>query len=180
MLTRFFFIVVLCLSNSVTDQKTISWTESKKLVWTDFKGPKQPNSDAAAVTASGITFSYSLKKADHRITGFDAFATAHFYPESSWYIVDRCNNHILAHEQLHFDITELHVRIFRYRLAQLKVSQSIKTQLDKLHKTINKELADTQYLYDTESQNSINKEEQAKWAAYVSENLKKFEAYKSE
>ena len=180
MLTRFFLIFVLCFTSAVNDEDTIQWNESQKLSWTDFKGQKQPDSDAAAITASGITFSYSVKTTDNRITSFDAQAEAHFYPESSWYIEDRCNDHILAHEQLHFDITELYVRIFRYRLAKLQVSQNIKPQLNALHETVNKELADMQYQYDAQSENSINKLEQAKWDAYVVENLKKFVAYKSE
>jgi hypothetical protein len=33
--------------------------------------------------------------------------------------------------------------------------------------------------YDRQSQNSIHREEQAKWNIYVAENLKKFETYKS-
>ena len=180
MLTRFFLLFVLCLSISVNDSETIQWTESKKLAWTDFKGVKQIDSDAAAVTVSGITFSYAVRKTDDRITSFSTEVYAHFYPDSSWFIEDRCSDHILAHEQLHFDITELHVRIFRYRLAQLQVSQNIKTQLNELHKTVNKELSEMQYQYDAQSENSINREEQAKWVIYVADNLKKFEVYKSE
>ncbi|WCO02478.1 DUF922 domain-containing protein [Psychroserpens ponticola] len=180
MLTRFFLILALCLNSSAKNEDTISWNESNKLSWADFKGPKDTSSDAAAVTASGITFSYAVRKTDDRITGFDAEVFAHFYPESSWFIKDRCNDYILAHEQLHFDITELHVRIFRYRLAQLEASQNIKTKLNEVHKTVNKELSDMQHQYDSQSRNSINKEEQAKWTSYVAENLQKFAVYKSE
>lgn len=180
MLPRFFLIFLLSFIGSSHTGETIQWSETKKLSWTDFKGSAETDSDAAAVTASGITFSYAVRKTDDRITDFEAQVEAHFYPKSSWFIKDRCNDHILAHEQLHFDITELHVRMFRYRLERLEVSQSIKAQLDALHKAINRELSEMQYQYDTQSHNSINKEEQAKWSAYVSENLRKFEAYKSE
>ena len=179
MITRFFFILILCLTTSLNDEETISWNESKKLSWTDFQGPKKSSSDAAAVTASGITFSYTVGKTDGQITNFNALAYAHFYPGDSWFIEDRCNDHILAHEQLHFDITELYVRIFRYRLERLEVSQNIKSELNKMYKTVKEELAEMQHQYDTQSQHSINKEEQAKWAAYVTENLNKFDAYKS-
>lgn len=180
MITRLFLILTLFLNSSGTDGETIVWTEANKLTWDDFQGAKHSESDAAAVTASGITFSYSVRKTDGRITDFDAEVFAHFYPEDSWFIADRCNDHILAHEQLHFDITELHVRIFRYRLARLEVSQNINAELKTTHKAVKEELAEMQHQYDTQSRNSINKEEQAKWAAYVSENLKKFEAYKSQ
>lgn len=180
MLTRFFLILTLVTFNTVDDVETIEWNESQKLLWNDFKGKAKTNTDAAAVTASGITFSYSVKKTDGQITSFKTQAYAHFYPKSSWYIASRCNDHILKHEQLHFDITELHVRIFRYRISLLEVSNNVKSQLNALHKEINKELADMQEAYDTQSQNSINKEAQAKWNTYVAENLKTFEAFKSE
>ncbi|WP_435412227.1 DUF922 domain-containing protein [Psychroserpens mesophilus] len=180
MMSRFVIVLFLCLNAFSNEGETIPWSETKKLAWTDFKGPIEADSDAAAVTASGITFSYAIRKTDDRITDFEAQAEAHFYTENSWFIKDRCNDHILAHEQLHFDITELHVRIFRYRLERLEISQHIKSELNKLHETVNRELAEMQHNYDTESQNSINKEEQIKWNAYVAENLKKFEAFKSE
>jgi len=170
---------LLSVTNPTAHETSFAWEESRKLTWSDFKGPVQTDADVAAVTASGITFSYSMRKSDGRITDFEAQAEAHFYPENSWFIKARCNDHILAHEQLHFDITELHVRIFRYRLARLQVTQNLKVQLDQLHNTINKELASMQHQYDTQSQNSINKEEQAKWNVYVAKNLKRFEAYKS-
>jgi hypothetical protein len=176
---RFFLIFILSLSTSEKSNDTIEWNEAKKLSWEDFKGPTQNNSDAAAVTASGITFSYSLRKTDDRITDFEARVQAHFYTEESYYIKERCDDYILAHEQLHFDITELYVRIFRHRLSIIQMSQNLKAQLDQLHKTINSELAEIQQQYDTESQNSVNTEAQAKWNVYVTENLKKFEAYKS-
>jgi hypothetical protein len=89
------------------------------------------------------------------------------------------DEYILAHEQLHFDITELHVRKFRRQISDVKVSQSLGSVLDKLHLNINKELAAMQNQYDSESNNSINKEAQAKWIVYVVKELKKYEAYKS-
>jgi len=178
--TRLLLLLFLCTNSFLDEGEIIRWNDTRKLSWTDFKGPIEVESDAAAVTASGITFSFAIRKTDDKITNFEAQAEAHFYTQKSWFIKDRCNNYILAHEQLHFDITELHVRIFRYRLEQLQVSQHIKTQLNALHREINKELAEMQNQYDAQSQNSIHKEEQVKWEAYVAENLKKFEAYKSQ
>ncbi|WP_299226567.1 DUF922 domain-containing protein [uncultured Psychroserpens sp.] len=179
MLLRIVLLALTCLLGSPNEAVTLTWDESKKLKWSDFKGEVETDSDATAVTASGITFSYSLKKTDGRITSFKTNVEAHFYPEKSWYIKKKGNDYILAHEQLHFDITELHVRKLRYEMAQLKVTPSIKADLDMLHSHINKALAKMQQLYDTESQNSINKEQQAKWNAFVSKELKTYEAYKS-
>ena len=84
----------------------------------------------------------------------------------------------LAHEQLHFDITELHVRKFRKQISALKISQHLGNDLNRLHQSINKELTTMQNQYDKESNNSINKDVQAKWSLYVAKELKKYEVYR--
>ncbi|OUS02069.1 hypothetical protein A9Q86_05310 [Flavobacteriales bacterium 33_180_T64] len=179
MLLRF-LIIVLCLFNTASkDEVTITWNESKKLRWTDFKGAVEQNSDAVAVTASGITFSFSVKQSNDIFMSFNANATAHFYPEKSWYIKAKGDAHILAHEQLHFDITELHVRQLRYGISKLKVSQSIKENLRHLHQQANENLAKMQHAYDVESQNSIHVEKQAIWSEFIKGELKKYSAFGS-
>ncbi len=171
--------ILFCLSAVVLKDRTMSWKETRNLKWSDFQGEAQYNTTAAAVTASGITFSYSVRTSDGSIVSFNANVEAHFYPDNSWYIPERCNDYILKHEQLHFDITELFVRIFRSRMSQLKVTQNVKRDLDRIHREVNQELNEMQEAYDTQSDHSRNKESQAKWNAYVAEHLKKFEAFKS-
>lgn len=172
-----FFFILFGITN--IEEETMAWSESYKLKWSDFKGPVDVNSDAVAVTASGITFSFSLKQTNDRYVGFDSNVEAHFYPNKSWYIKESGNAHVLAHEQLHFDITELNVRQLRYAIAQLKVSEQIKEELQALHQKANENLAKMQHAYDTQTQNSINKEAQAGWAQFVKEELLKYRDYRS-
>ena len=134
---------------------------------------------AVAVTASGITFSYKVKKSNSQIIDFIANIDAHFYPHKSWVIKELADDYILAHEQLHFDITELHVRKFKKQIGTVKASQKLGNDLDRLHRNINKELALMQNQYDKESNNSINKEAQEKWSLLVSKELKNFDAFKT-
>ncbi|MBR9915830.1 MAG: hypothetical protein GYB32_13590 [Algicola sp.] len=180
MILRFLIIVLFCLNVSSDKEKTISWKASKKLTWEDFQGPVDSGSDAVAVTASGITFSFSVKERENVVLSFEADVSAHFYPKKSWYVKEKGDDHILAHEQLHFDITELHVRMLRYEISKLKVSNRIKSELRALHERANINLAQMQYDYDTQSENSIHKEQQAKWKAFVSAELQKFRAYRSQ
>ena len=170
---------VLMFTLTPPNDEVITWRDDIKLSWKNFKGDPKPDSNAVAVTASGITFEYSVKETQSRIVSFTTTIKAHFYPNKSWYIKERADNHILAHEQLHFDITELHVRKFRKEVAQLKVSPRLKNELRRLHEKINTDLATMQNLYDTESDNSINKEAQAKWQLFVKKELKALEYYKS-
>jgi hypothetical protein len=157
----------------------IEWRDHYKLTWSQFRGQPKTNTAAVAVTASGITFEYSVKESDMRIVSFDAKVYAHFYPNKSWYIKEEGNAHILAHEQLHFDITELYARKFRKQLLQLKVTNNLKSQLRTMQEQINSEWAVTQNRYDKESDNSVNKEFQMKWNTYITQELTKLDAFKS-
>ncbi|AUC82124.1 hypothetical protein [Lacinutrix sp. Bg11-31] len=177
-MTKLFIIVtfLLCIQSNAQE---FTWNENRQLKWEDFQGEPDEKSNAAAVTASGITFSYSLEKSSvHGVTDFSTKALAHFYPEHSWRKKDVVNSHILKHEQFHFNITELNVRYFREQISKLKVSSKIAKQLDALLKQANIDLEKMQRLYDAESNYSINKAEQQKWVDFVNKELKRLEIYK--
>ncbi|MEW4922987.1 DUF922 domain-containing protein [Algibacter sp. 2305UL17-15] len=168
----------LCVQND--NEPVISWSASYKLSWNDFKGKPRQNVSAVATTASGITFGFSIRQSGGRVVSFTTEVHAHFYPKQSWYKVERADNHILGHEQLHFDITELHARKFRMRISQLEVSHHIKRELNSLHRTINKELAALQDRYDAETDYSRQVEAQLRWQLYIKKELQKLDKYKSE
>lgn len=160
------------------NDEAIAWRDDFKLSWTQFKGTPKLKMSAVAVTASGITFGFSVKETDNVVTSFSTNVYAHFYPNRSWYKKEQSDKRILAHEQLHFDITELYARKFKSEIAQLKVSNDIRAQLKSLHESINKELAATQNRYDKETNNSLNLEFQDLWNVYVPKELAKLNAYK--
>ncbi|WP_445736502.1 DUF922 domain-containing protein [Mariniflexile sp.] len=172
-------LIVCCFLFVAQDEPVISWNEFYKLSWSDFKATPNKSENASAITASGITFGFSVKQTDTRVIGFTSNVHAHFYPEQSWYKVKEVDAHVLGHEQLHFDITELYARKFRQRISQLKVSNTIGSQLKKLHNTIKKELASKQNTYDAETDYSQIAEQQAKWKAYIVIELAKLSKYKS-
>ncbi|GAA3626193.1 DUF922 domain-containing protein [Flavivirga jejuensis] len=157
----------------------MSWNESYKLSWKDFKDVPDKDVSAVAITASGITFGFSVSKEDDRVVGYTSQVHAHFYPEKSWYKKEQADAHVLGHEQLHFDITELHARKFRQRIEQIKVSNNVRSQLKKLHNAINKELSQMQNRYDSETNYSRNVDGQATWKVYIADELKKLSKYKS-
>ncbi len=179
MLKGYSLLLACVLFINFTKEPVISWHDALKLTWADFKGPPKAEINAVATTASGITFGYSLQQTNNRIVGFSTEVFAHFYPQKSWYKKERATVHVLKHEQLHFDITELHARKFRKRIEELKLSNSIKKDLDALHIVINKELAKCQNTYDKETDFSRNFENQEKWRIYVKEELNKLSKYKA-
>jgi hypothetical protein len=163
-----------------TNEDTMAWNASRKLSWPDFKANPNQGSDAVALTASGITFGYSVKTSGEIIMDFATSVEAHFYPNKSWYLKEKGNAYILGHEQLHFDITELHARMFREQLTQLEVSQNVKEHMQRLHTAIKKALAETQKRYDAQSNHSMDIVAQKKWEAFIQTELKKFHEYKSQ
>lgn len=175
-----FFIILIFLVCYQSDTPEFSWHENDKLEWSDFQGEPDLISDAAAVTASGITFSYSIQESIiNGVVGFKSNVFAHFYPEHSWYKKEIVNDYILMHEQFHFNITELNVRRLREDISELEISDSLANTLDILHKQANKALSEMQNKYDSETNSSINKAEQKKWVAFVNKELKRLEHFKS-
>lgn len=172
-------LLTFCFFSVQSNEPVRNWSESYKLSWKDFEGNPDNNSGAAATTASGIIFGYSMQETNTEVVSFTTEIHAQFYPEKSWFKPKLATIYLLAHEQLHFDITELHARKFRYEVSLLKVSKTIKNDLKALNKKINKQLALMQQAYDGETSHSRNKEAQVKWNAYIAKELQKLEQYKS-
>ena len=169
--------VFVCLL-FIQDEPVISWSEDYKLTWQDFNARPENIGSAVATTASGITFGFSIKESNGKVVDFTTNVKAHFYPNHSWYKKDYATNHVLVHEQLHFDITELHARKFRQRIKSLPRSNDIKQKLKNLHKTIEKELAEMQNLYDSQTNFSREKENQLKWQLHIESELQKLSNFK--
>jgi len=162
----------------VQDERSVTWSDDLQLTWEYFKGTPTYKTTVSAVTASGISFGFSSKMTETRLVDYSAFVDAHFYPDKSWYVEGRANSIILDHERLHFDITELHARKFRQRLAQTKFTLNINAEMERIHAAINSELRQTQQKYDQESDHSQNVEEQKKWQRKIKLELEKLAYYK--
>ena len=161
----------------VQDDRSIAWDHNKQLEWSDFNGTPTYGTTVAAVTASGITFGYSSKISETQLVDYSAYVDAHFYPDKSWYIEGRANAFILDHERLHFDITELHVRILKKRIAQTTFTLNIETEMNSLHAAVNNDLAQMQQIYDLESDHSQNIEKQKEWQRFINLELAKLAYY---
>lgn len=95
-----FLLVFLFLFAS---SEKIPWSEDVKLTWDDFKGRPDMRSPFVAMTNSGIVFSYQVTSENGNLS-LTTEVEAQFHPEISWYKPDRVNNHVLQHEQGHFNI----------------------------------------------------------------------------
>lgn len=167
-----FGFLVLMGFHSEQDYETISWNADKGLSWDDFKGKTPQNSRVAAITASGITYQFSTSGTRDNME-IDFEISAHFYPNKSWYQSEICDDVVLGHEQLHFDISELYARKMRKRLGNTKVTKNVKAEVKSIYREIIKDLDDFQNTYDDETNFSRNLEQQLIWNAKIAEALKK-------
>ena len=154
----------------------ISWSQNRLLTWDDFRGEVGLNMRFNASTNSGIGFTWSYKS-DSTGEDFQYEVSNFFDPEKSWVKPGSESPHLLKHEQLHFDISELQARRFRKALSQYKISKNIKADLNKLYKKHEKERLHTQQQFDRETRHSMDKEAQIKWETYVQKELKKLADY---
>lgn len=165
----------LCLFQQ---DRSMTWSEDLQLQWEDFNGTPTRGTTVVAVTASGLSFGFSTKMTETQLVDYTAFVDAHFYPDKSWYVKERANSVILDHERLHFDITELHARKFKQRIAQTKFDLSINSQMERIHNTITDELRQMQQKYDTETDHSQNVDKQKEWQKFIKVQLDKLSYYK--
>lgn len=165
----------LCL---VQQDRSMTWSDDLQLQWEDFNGTPTRGTTVVAVTASGLSFGFSTKMTETQLVDYTAFVDAHFYPDKSWYVKERANSVILDHERLHFDITELHARKFKQRIAQTKFDLSINSQMERIHNTITDELRQMQQKYDTETDHSQNVDKQKEWQKFIKVQLDKLSYYK--
>lgn len=170
---------ILCIFFFVQSEETITWSENEKLYWGNFEGEPDYDSDAVAITASGITYGLSLKTfSNSDKIEYKTKVMAHFYPEQSWYLKERVNDTILYHERLHFDISELHARKFRKRIQEATFTKNIREEITKIYNQVNKELREMQEAYDNGSDYSRHYTGQIEWQEFIAKELKKHEAYK--
>lgn len=179
MIYKLFFILALLVNGPSDNEDVLEWDENIQLKWSDFKGQPQDLGDIVAITSSGISFKFSIKEGNGQVIEFNTQVQAHFYPKRSWVHKKKSSDHILAHEQLHFDITELHVRKFKREISQLEISNNIKQHLNQTYKHINRELAIMQHTYDIETNYSRNAIMQSAWKIKVDNALKRYGDYKN-
>jgi len=164
------FLLLGFLGYSQEIGEGVPWREDLRLQWDDFKGKVPVGAVPAATTASGISYSYSANLLHHEVF-LDYEVNAYFYPNESWYRPELCDGNTLAHEQLHFDISELFARKMRNRLDRTSFSDDVKAEVRKIYSDILAELKDFQAKYDMETNYSRNREKQAEWNLRITEAL---------
>ncbi len=134
-------------------EREVVWLPGRPLKLADFKGSLE-NRPFQAATSSSIRYRYTgLGLGKIRF-----IAETYFSCPDSYFKPSKADSAVLAHEQVHFDITELHARRF---VQQLQKQVANSRELEQKHAALFKQLlSDCQIMqdaYDTEAYADYNR-----------------------
>lgn len=172
---RYIVFILLLLPVTVFSQRecdSLPWSAVKKLAVSDFKDVADTGRRMIAFTQS--KFSYHAAPQDD---GVVITTAAYFFPCSSW--LNRANvKTSIAHEQLHFDITEYFRRLFLKRVKETKTTEDM---FSTTTRAIFRDIADQRRamheLYDKETGNGQEVQEQVRWSRKVADMLAELTLY---
>ena len=153
------------------EDEIIPWQSLRRLGWEDFLCEPQKQGDAVASTSTSLGISYQLKNNELTYT-----ITCNFSKKKSWGLLK--TEYILAHEQAHFDITELHARKLYEALYQYEFNpETFKKDIAAIYERIVKEKEVMQEAYDSETDHSRKKRMQYDWLERINSMLAETEQF---
>ena len=134
----------------------IPWTD-QRLTWDDFLCEPKKGTEAVASTSTSLGIAYQL---DNGKLNYDI--TCNFSKTKSWGLLK--TDYILAHEQGHFDITEIFARKLNEALQNYDFNKrTFKKDIGNIYQEIVKQKEDFQRMYDGETDHSRNRKMQYDW-----------------
>lgn len=159
--------------------ESIIWSAERRLSWDDFAGRPDVTSAAAAMTVYLLSYDGNC-----RGNVFDRRVFSAFLPDESWVktsvLLARpdINRHALAHEQTHFDLSEVSARRMRRALAALVNPCSLSDEA--IHAIVDpfvREDFARQRRYDVDTLNGSNTAWQRDWEIRVDRELRELSAF---
>jgi hypothetical protein len=165
-------LLLSCLLLLGSDRQYLEWNGQERLVWEDFSGPADPCSNMKAWARSTLHMSWAC---DHGHFKFDV--VARFDKYGSWK-KDSRSPALLAHEQLHFDIAELHARKMRRHFARMPdacrlTDDAVRAEVAAL----TQDWRTFEAQYDLETHHSLDREAQSAWEQEVHDAIAHLQPY---
>ena len=150
----------------------IEWAPKRRLRIGDFRGGERVRGlSAEASTGIGAKSEAEPDRRHFRIT-----IRSFFDPCSSWMREEERNAYTLAHEQVHFDITELHARKLAARyMAEVRDHETFMRVHGRFYEEVWAESREMQRAYDEEVYGDGGA--QGRWVTEVAELLAAYEPY---
>ena len=155
------------LRSQLAERGGIQWDPSRPLQWSEFRAPPPPAGREAALSEVG-----QISGSGCDGSQFEFGVIAAFIPSESWVRPEVAANPMqsaiaLAHEQVHFNISEIVSRELRRTFATVEHPCQISdAQRDALGAAAFNEERNTQQRYDDETVHGLNAAAQERWAAW--------------
>ncbi len=160
------------LDNIEHYEDEIIWSKDRRLTIANFKASADRR-PYQAVTHSSINYT---AHSDAFSTDLELDVKAIFHCDLSYFKRSHRDSSVLAHEQIHFDITELYARKLRKRLQEeCRSFKEFDRKHDKIFSQVNREWSRKQEAYDTEVYADPSK--QIRWNFWITEELSKLQKY---
>lgn len=176
---KIIFIVFLLLVHFANAQdKELPWREGFKLTYTDFEAIPNGNHPYAAITYSGMSYGFNAEVVNGKVAvNYDV--KCFFVANKSWMKMHLADENLLAHEQLHFDITELYARKLRQELSKMTFTENVKSEIRQVYEKCHKEKKAYQNAYDEETNHSKRRAKQLEWEIKVAKELNEVKEFTS-
>ena len=157
-------------------QGAFRWSADRRLAWDDYRAQPDLSSPASAMTVYAVAFNDGCTDDKYWQT-----VSLEFLPDKSWVKFEALyqrNPRVLAHEQSHFDLAEVHVR--RIRRAVLSLAQPCDMgheARDRIAQKIVQADRDDQKRYDQETAFGVDSGKQAEWTRRIDRELAALASY---
>lgn len=166
---------IYTIDNAHQYESEILWSAKRPLEIRDFKGEIDKRPFLAATASS---FRYYLEGKPGFSKDYTLRVQTYFDCYLSYFKHSELDSATLAHEQIHFDISELYARkfIMEMELAAKNVEEAMANQ-EKILDKIGRELRLKQDEYDSEVY--VDDSKQVKWANWIKEELDRTKKYEN-
>ncbi|RTQ47731.1 DUF922 domain-containing protein [Hymenobacter gummosus] len=152
----------------------LAWSATRRLTWADFKARPMTGDPLHALTTANIGAQIGCQ--DYV---FSAKVQATFTPTESWVKAPHtASEALLHHEQIHFDLTEVHARLLRQKLTTLKFNcDQLQPAFNNVMKVAISNWQREQQRYDGETNHGLNLVKQKAWDDQIQQRLTTLQAY---
>ena len=173
-------ITIVLFTSFVADHgepNYVYWESPTGLTWEDFKG--KPNKGSSHHAYSMLGLAYEVKS--NTSTQVTFLISAYLDKSKSWVKEGQKTDRLLKHEQKHFDICELHRRMFVKGLTDVEyfTYDNVNSKIKRIFNDINNKVDRMQVAYDRETQHSRIEEKQIIWDQKITDLLNQYETDKA-
>lgn len=163
-----YFLCIVTLTSPCRAQSNCKpWVSGTILGQDDFRG--RPTAESTFGAGVQTSFYYSVTFYNGRIV---LKTQTCLYKRASWLLMRPPSNRLLQHEQLHFDIAELHRRLFVHAILSTTMTRfNYQRKIRRTYRRYQNALTAFQRAYDDQTEHGADIERQLQWQEDVSQKL---------